>query len=134
MDFCIFDQIIEGKIPATKVWEDENFLAFLTTKPINPGHTLVIPKKHTEYIFDLSDQELAALIVACKPIAQAIKKAFNPKTGKVGVMVAGSGVPHAHIHLIPMDTETDLTFERAKDASAEELEENAKKIKANLSK
>lgn len=133
MEDCIFEKIINGEIPAAKVWEDENFLAFLTIAPINPGHTLVIPKKHIEYFFDLENKDLADLMVACKPIAQAIKKAFNPATGKVGVMVAGSGVPHIHVHLIPMNNEHDLTFERAKhDIPFEELKQNAEKIKEAL--
>lgn len=133
MEDCVFCKIIRGEIPAEKVWEDENYLAFMSIAPINPGHTLVIPKKHTDYIFDLNDKDLEELMVMSKPIAIAIKKAFNPKTGRVGVMVAGDGVHHVHIHLIPMDNERDLTFDRQKpNTHAEEIEANAQKIKEAL--
>lgn len=134
MENCIFCQIVQGKIPAAKVFEDENFLAFLTISPHQPGHTLIIPKKHIPYIFDMEDTELKDIIVFCKPIAKAIKNVFRPKTGKVGVMVAGMGVPHVHIHLIPMESEADLNFENAKhNIPFEEIEANAEKIKEELS-
>lgn len=132
MEDCVFCRIINGKIPFAKVWEDENYLVFLSIKPINPGHTLVIPKKHISYLFDMGNQDLGNIMVACKPIAKALKKSFNPTTGKIGIMVAGGEVPHAHIHLIPMDHESDLTFERAKQSTPEELQENAEKIKKAL--
>ncbi len=132
MDNCIFCRIVKGEIPSYKVWEDDNFLAFLTIKPINPGHVLVIPKSHSEYLYDLPDKDLADLVLASKPIANAIKKAMNPKTGRVGVMIAGLSVPHTHIHLVPMDSEGDLTFARAKDASEEELRVIQEQIKASL--
>ncbi|MDD2823193.1 MAG: HIT family protein [Candidatus Daviesbacteria bacterium] len=133
MDDCIFDKIIKGEVPAEKVWENENFLAFLSIAPINPGHTLVIPKQHIDYFFDMDDKILGEIMVVCKPIAKAIKKAFNPKLGRIGVMISGSGVPHVHVHLIPMNDEKDLTFERQKpDTSKEELKENAEKIRENL--
>ncbi|MFA5933201.1 MAG: HIT family protein [Microgenomates group bacterium] len=133
MEDCVFCKIIKGEIPAVKVWEDENYLAFLSIAPINPGHTLVIPKKHTDYFFDLDDKDLGELMVVCKPIAAAIKKAFKPKLGKVGVMVSGDGVAHTHIHLIPMDGGHDLTFDRQKpNTPAEEIKANAEKIKENL--
>lgn len=134
MEDCVFCKIINGEIPAAKVWEDENYIAFLSIAPINPGHTLIIPKKHTDYIFDLSDKDLGELMIVCKPIAFAIKKAFNPKLGRVGIMVAGGEVPHVHIHLIPMNHEGDLTFDRQKpNTPAEEIKRNTEKIKENLS-
>jgi len=133
MDSCIFEKIIKGEIPAAKVWEDENFLAFLSIAPINPGHTLVIPKKHIEYVFDLDPTDYTQLMIACRPIADAIKKAFNPKTGKVGILVEGTGVPHVHVHLIPVNNNGDINFSRARhDVSFEELQENAEKIKSSL--
>ncbi len=132
MENCIFCRIVKGELPSYKVWEDDNYLAFLTIRPINPGHVLVIPKKHTDYFFDLDDKELSGLIIASKPISDAIRKAMNPKTDRVGVMVAGLSVPHAHIHLIPMDSESDLTFSRAKDSRSEELTNIQEKIKASL--
>lgn len=133
MNSCVFCQIISGLLPAAKVWENDKFLAFLSVAPINPGHTLVIPKKHMEYIFDMEDKDLGELFIVCKPIANAIQKAFQPKTGRVGIMVAGGEVPHVHIHLIPMDSEGDLTFARAKPGTPfEELQKNAEKIKQSL--
>lgn len=133
MDNCIFCRIIKGEIPAAKVWENETYLAFLSIAPINQGHTLLIPKKHTDYIFDLADEDLKPLLVYSKPIAQALAKAFIPATGKIGIMVAGGEVPHVHLHLIPMDNEGDLTFARAKhDVPFYELEQNAQKISEAL--
>lgn len=132
MDNCIFCKIIRGEIPAAKVWENEEFLAFLTIAPINPGHTLVIPKKHEDYIFDLDDETLGKIMVVSKPIAKAIKKAFNPLTGKVGVMVAGGEVAHVHIHLIPMNSERDLDFAKAHETTTTEIQANAQKIKDEI--
>lgn len=128
METCIFCKIVKGGIPSSKVWEDNNNFAFLSNSPIMPGHTLVIPKKHVDYIFDMEDQDLENLIKASKPIAQKLKKALNPKTGRIGIMVAGLEVPHSHLHLIPMDSEGDLSFANAKSASPEELKSILEKI------
>lgn len=132
MDNCVFCKIIQNKIPTNKIWEDDNFLAFLSINPINPGHTLIIPKKHIDYLFDMEDSELGKLFIVSKPIGKALKAVFKPKTGKIGIMVAGGEVAHAHIHLIPMDSEGDLNFSRAKRADFEELQQNAEKIKEFL--
>ena len=132
MNDCIFCKIVKGEIPSARVWEDENFVAFLSIKPINPGHTLIIPKKHIDYFFDLDDETLCALMKSTKPLAKALREAFRPARNKIGVMVSGGEVPHVHVHLIPMDNEGDLTFERAKDASFDEIQKNAAKIKAAL--
>lgn len=132
MENCIFCKIINRQIPSYKVWEDENYLAFLTIMPINPGHVLVIPKSHTDYFYDLDDDKIGKLMMATKPVAQALKQAFEPKTGRIGVMVAGIGVPHVHIHLIPMNAEGDLTFARQKKASDKELEQAQKQITKEL--
>ena len=123
----IFNRIISGEIPAHKILEDENYLAFLDLKPINPGHTLVIPKQETDYFFDLSDESLGKIMVFAKKAAAAIRKAMPCK--KVGVMVAGLEVRHAHIHLIPIHEVTDLNFAKAKPASDGELAEAAQKIR-----
>lgn len=128
MENCIFCKIVKGEIPSFKVWEDDNHLAFLSIAPLTPGHTLVIPKTHTDYIFDIDDKVLGDLIIACKPVAAKLKNALNPKTGKIGIMVAGLEVPHAHIHLIPMSEERDLSFANAKPASPEELKQIQDKI------
>jgi len=132
MKDCIFCKIIKGELPSYKIWEDENYLAFLSNMPINPGHTLVIPKSHTDYFFDLDNKTLGEVLVVSKPISEALKKTFNPKSDRIGVMIAGMGVPHAHLHLIPIDKEGDLTFARQKSASNKELEKNTEKIKTNL--
>lgn len=129
MENCIFCKIVKGQIPSFKVWEDQKYFAFLSIAPIMPGHTLVIPKNHSEYIFDMEDEALAGLLISSKPVAKKLKQALNPKTGKIGIMVAGLEVPHAHIHLIPMDSEGDLTFAKARPASSEEL----KKIQERIS-
>lgn len=121
MDNCIFCKIVAGEIPSFKVAEDNDFMAFLSIAPINPGHTLVIPKKHTEYIFETEDEILSEILIFSKPVAQKLAEKLKPKTGKVGIMVAGLEVPHTHIHLIPMDGEGDLTFSRAKNAEMDDL-------------
>lgn len=125
---CIFCKIIKGEIPSVKISEDENNFAFLSIAPIKPGHTLIIPKKHSEYLFEMSDDDLASLMKFSKPIADKLKKAMNPKTGRVGVMVAGLEVPHTHVHLIPMDSQDDLAFSNAKSANPEELKVIQEKI------
>ena len=101
----IFSRIIAGEIPCYKVAEDERFFAFLDINPLVKGHTLVIPKQEIDYIFDLSDDDLAAMHVFAKSVARAIEKAVPCK--RVGVAVMGMEVPHAHIHLIPINKESD---------------------------
>jgi histidine triad (HIT) family protein len=127
----IFTKIIAGEIPCHKIAEDERFLAFLDIRPVNPGHTLVIPKKETDYIFDMDDRELADLMVFAKRVARAVKKAVP--CIKVGVMVAGLEVRHAHVHLIPiLESLSELSFSRAKAASPEELTKLSALIKSYL--
>lgn len=121
MDDCIFCKIVNGSIPSFKVYENENFLAFLSIAPIKPGHTLVIPKKHSEYLFDMEEAALSGLMAASKPVAKILQEKLQPKTGKIGVMVAGLEVAHTHLHLIPMDEEGDLNFEKASPASSQKL-------------
>jgi len=126
----LFTKIIQGEIPAHKILEDDKYLAFLDIRPINPGHTLVIPKKEIDYIFDVEDSLLSGLMIFAKKIAIAVKKAV-PCT-KVGVMVAGIEVPHVHIHLVPIFGVGDLNFAKAKVASNEELIQVAGRIKSFL--
>lgn len=102
----IFTKIVNGEIPSWKVAEDENFYAFLDIFPVVKGHTLVIPKKEVDYLFDLDDETYAGLQLFAKKVALGIQKAIRCK--KVGVMVLGLEVPHAHIHLLPMQSEADL--------------------------
>ena len=123
----IFSKIINGEIPCHKILENEKYLAFLDVRPVNPGHTLVIPKKEVDYLFDADDSLLSELIVFAKKVAKAIKKEVPCK--KVGVMVAGLEVLHAHIHLIPINSVGDLNFARAKPAASEELAKMAEGIR-----
>lgn len=106
----IFSKIIAGDIPCYKIAEDENYFAFLDINPVNWGHTLVVPKQETDYIFDLSDDELAGMAVFAKRVAGALKRVIPCR--KVGVAVLGLEVPHAHIHLIPIQNEGDMDFGR----------------------
>ena len=108
----IFSRIIAGEIPCYKVAENDKFFAFLDINPLVKGHTLVIPKQEVDYIFDLSDEDLAAMHIFAKKVALAIVKAFPCK--KVGEAVLGLEVPHAHIHLIPMQDEKDMIFSNPK--------------------
>ena len=127
----IFLKIISGEIPAHKVAETEDFLAFLDINPLVMGHVLVIPKKEIDYIFDMDDELYADLTLFAKKVAKAVKIAFPCK--KVGVAVIGLEVPHAHIHLIPMNNVSDMNFAKEKlKPSQEELTEAAAKIKAEL--
>ena len=114
----IFSKIVAGEIPCYKIAENDKFFAFLDIRPLVPGHTLVIPKKEEDYIFDISDEDLAEMIVFAKKIAVAIKKALPCK--KVGVAVIGLEVPHAHIHLVPMQKEGDIDFKHEKMLPTEE--------------
>lgn len=108
----IFTKIAQGEIPSYKVAEDENYYAFLDINPLAEGHTLVIPKREEDYIFDLSDDELTDMVKFAKKVAAKQKKAFGCK--KVAMIVLGLEVPHAHIHLIPMNSEADVDFRKPK--------------------
>lgn len=127
----IFSRIIAGEIPCYKVAEDDKFFAFLDINPLVKGHTLVVPKQEVDYIFDLADEDLAAMHVFAKKVALAIGKAFPCK--KVGMAVLGLEVPHAHIHLIPMQSEKDMLFSNPKlKLSDEEFKAVAEAIRAVL--
>lgn len=108
----IFSKIVAGEIPSYKVAEDDKFYAFLDINPLVKGHTLVVPKREVDYIYDLSDEELAAMHVFAKHVALAIQKVFPCR--KVGEAVIGLEVPHAHIHLIPIQNESDMLFSNPK--------------------
>lgn len=127
----IFSLIAAGQIPSYKVAEDENYYAFLDINPLAKGHTLVIPKKEVDYIFDLDDETYAGLCTFAKKVAVALKKAIPCK--RVGVAVLGMEVPHTHIHLVPLQTEADLDFRKKKlELTPEEFKETASKIAAAL--
>lgn len=129
----IFTKIASGEIPSWKVAEDENFFAFLDIFPVAKGHTLVIPKKEVDYLFDLDDETYTGLQLFAKKVALGIQKAIPCK--KVGVMVLGLEVPHAHIHLVPMQSEADLlNFSKKLSFSQEEMAEIAATIAKECSK
>lgn len=128
----IFSKIVAGEIPSHKVAEDENFLAFLDINPLVKGHTLVIPKKEVDYIFDLDDDTLAGLHVFAKKVAKGIEKVMPCE--RIGVTVIGLEVPHAHVHLIPINGINDMYFGNKKlSLKQEELAAIAKKIREALS-
>lgn len=125
----IFSRIVAGEIPSYKVAENDRFYAFLDINPIREGHTLVIPKREEDYIFDLTDEEVAEMMVFTKKVATAIKKAFPCR--KVGMAVLGLEVPHAHIHLVPLQNEGDLDFRNKIEApTPERMKEIAASIAA----
>ena len=106
----IFTRIIRGEIPCYKIAENEEFFAFLDINPLAKGHTLVVPKRETDYLFNLDDEELAQMMVFAKKVAAAIEKAMPCK--RIAVAVIGLEVPHAHIHLVPITNEGDLDFKK----------------------
>ncbi|WP_297086818.1 HIT family protein [uncultured Draconibacterium sp.] len=127
----IFTKIINGEIPAYKVAEDENYFAFLDIFPVGKGHTLVVPKKEVDYLFDLDDETYAGLQMFAKKVAKGLKKAIPCQ--KVGVLVLGLEVPHAHIHLVPMQNEADiLNFSDKKKFTPEEFETIKNLIAENI--
>jgi histidine triad (HIT) family protein len=129
----IFSKIVAGEIPSYKVAEDANFYAFLDINPLAQGHTLVIPKREVDYFFDLTDEEIGAMQIFAKKVAVAIKEAFP--CIKVGQAVLGLEVPHAHIHLVPMQSEKDMLFSNPKlKFTAEEFAETAQKINSKWAK
>jgi histidine triad (HIT) family protein len=110
---CVYCKIISGEFTSTKVYEDENVLAFLSIEPINEGHALVIPKSHIENWLDLDETENKEIFVVAQKVAKNIKDKYNPK--KVGLMIAGWDVPHTHIHVVPMDDKDDITSKKLLD-------------------
>ncbi len=129
MENCIFCKIVKGEIPCVKILEDEKYFAFLDLNPINPGHTLLIPKKHNDYIFDLEDEEYQELMLQGKRLAKILKNKLNPK--RIGIAVEGFAIPHVHIHLVPLNNGSELNPERARPATQEKLKEVADKILKN---
>ena len=131
MNMSIFSKIIAGEIPSYKIAEDEKFYAFLDIFPMAEGHTLVVPKTNLDNMFDLSDDYLSSLLVFAKPIAKAIENSFA--CNRCGMAVIGLEVPHAHLHLVPINSADDLNFTRGKlKLSEEQLKESQRKIIENL--
>lgn len=124
----LFTKIINREIPGHIVAEDDRYIAFLDINPLVMGHTLVVPKKEVDYIFDLDDDTLAGLNLFCKKVAHGIRKAFP--CNRVGVAVIGLEVPHTHVHLVPLNSMGDINFSRPKlNPSKEALAEGAEKIR-----
>ena len=123
---CVFCKIKNGELPSHKIYEDDNFLAFLDVNPINPGHLLLIPKKHVDYVFDLQEPLYSEMFKVAKKISKNLKKVMKAK--RIGIAVEGFAVPHVHIHLVPINHENELDPHRAKEATPEELYKVAKKI------
>ena len=126
----LFTKIIAGVIPCHKIAECDRYFAFLDIRPINPGHTLVIPKQETDYLFDLDDALLGGMLPFSKPIAKAIESVVDCE--RIGIMVAGLEVPHAHVHLVPIRSLGDLTFARATPAENDALATLAERIRSAL--
>jgi histidine triad (HIT) family protein len=127
----IFSKIIKGEIPSYKIAEDENFFAFLDIFPLREGHVLVIPKVETDKFFDLDDKYLSAMLLFAKPIAKAIERAF--RCNRCGISVIGIEVPHAHMHLIPINSANDINFTQPKlKLSEESLKDVQQKILSEL--
>ncbi len=127
----IFSKIIAGEIPCYKVAENDDFFAFLDIRPLNAGHTLVVPKKEIDYLFDLDDTTLSMMIVFAKKVSVAIQKSIE--CNRVGLTVIGLEVPHAHIHLIPINTESDMSFHKKRpEISPDEMKTIADKIQQNF--
>ena len=128
----IFSKIIAGQIPSYKIAENENFFAFLDIFPLREGHVLVVPKNETDNLFDLPDEYLREILLFAQPIAKAIERAF--KCNRCGISVIGLEVPHAHVHLIPINSANDLNFTQSKpQAPADKLKVVQEKILAELS-
>jgi histidine triad (HIT) family protein len=126
----IFTRIIRGEIPCHKLREDERFIAFLDIRPINPGHALVVPKLEVDYLFDLPDDLLRELLIFARPVAAALKAELPCL--RIGMIVAGLEVPHAHLHLVPINGEGELSFAQARPADQAELKRLAAAIRARL--
>lgn len=126
----IFTKIISGEIPCCKLAENDDYFSFLDIRPIVKGHALVIPKIEVDYIFDLDEKLLSGIMEFARPIAKAIEKTVPCK--RVGIMVAGLEVPHAHIHLVPINSVHDLNFANASPADPAQLESLASAIRSNL--
>lgn len=126
----IFTKIIQGEIPCHQLAEDDRFFAFLDIRPINPGHTLVVPKQEVDYLFDLGNDELGGLLPFARPIARVLEQ--QVPCARVGLIVAGLEVPHAHLHLIPFTDMEELSFSRARPAKQEDLATLAASIRKAL--
>lgn len=126
----VFTKILNGEIPGYIVAQDEHFFALLDIRPVNSGHTLVIPKQEVDVLYDLDDETYTGLFLFCKKIAPALKVATGAR--RIGMVVEGFGVPHVHVHLVPINAANELNPERARDASDAELAAMQERITAAL--
>jgi histidine triad (HIT) family protein len=130
MPDCIFCKIVKKEIPAYTVWEGEHLIAFLDLRPVNPGHLLIIPREHFDTIFDMRDDLYQKLFETAKVLSTPLQQAMN--STKVGIVVEGFGVPHAHLHLVPINHAHDLDSNRAHELPEEEMKETQKKIRQKI--
>jgi len=129
---CIFCKIAAKEIPSHTVWEDENFLAFLDVHPVNPGHLLIIPKEHIENVFDMPEALYEEIFKTARALSTPLQKATN--SVRIGIVVEGFGVPHTHVHLVPINNPHELDSSRATAMPNEELAIIAEKIKKEVEK
>jgi histidine triad (HIT) family protein len=129
---CLFCKIVGREIPAHTIQEDENFLVFLDVNPVNPGHLLIIPKVHVESVFDLPDEQYKNIFETAKALSTPLQNAMQSR--KIGIAVEGFGVPHAHVHLVPLHNPNELNPERATHMDDETLATIAEKIKEEIAK
>jgi len=130
METCIFCQIIEGIEPAHKIWESDDFLAFLSLHPCNPGHTCLIPKTHVDYVFDLDEPLYSGIFQLAKQLSEPLKKATEAK--RIGIAIEGFSVPHVHLHLVPLYNVADLDPHRHIKQNSEEVAEMAEHIRKEI--
>jgi len=130
METCIFCQIIEGIEPAHKIWESDDFLAFLSLHPCNPGHTCLIPKTHVDYVFDLDEPLYSGIFQLAKQLSEPLKKATEAK--RIGIAIEGFSVPHVHLHLVPLYNVADLDPHRHIKQNSEEVAEMAENIRKEI--
>jgi histidine triad (HIT) family protein len=127
---CIFCKIINKEVPAHIVWENERFIAMLDVRPVSPGHLLIIPKEHVEVVFDLKDDLYGEIFNIARTLARPLQDAMG--SAKIGILIEGFGVPHTHLHLIPINRPHDLNSENARPMNDEELNGIAEKIKQKI--
>jgi histidine triad (HIT) family protein len=130
MGTCIFCQIVRGVEPAHRIWESEEFMAFLTRRPCNPGHTLLIPKTHVDYVFDLHEPLYSNIFRAAKQLSEPIRTATGAK--RIGVAIEGFSVSHVHLHLVPLYSVSELDPHRHIEQSQQELAEVAGRIRIEI--
>jgi len=130
METCIFCQIIEGIEPAHKIWESDDFLAFLSLHPCNPGHTCLIPKTHVDYVFDLDEPLYSGIFQLAKQLSEPLKKATEAK--RIGIAIEGFSVPHVHLHLVPLYNVAELDPHRHIKQNSEEVAEMAENIRKEI--